>query len=611
MGKSHAVGRDAYEKGKKIGKGSFGTVFLGTHKATGERIVLKEVELRGLSGKDLKMTKAEVNVLKRLSHPNIIAYRDSFHTPGDGTLTIVMEHAEGGDLGSLIAKRAASKEKPGGLRFTEQEVLTVAAQCGDALAYCHGTCHLLHRDLKPANLFLTSSGGIKLGDFGISRALTSTNALAKTMCGTPLFMSPELAGGKPYDTGVDVWALGCILYSMATLKEPWQDRVGPRGGMMELMRLITTQTLDLSPLRSNFSAELCALLGKMLNRSSSARPSAKELCALPIVQKGLRAEGIQLLGARQKTGLSERHKAGERANAPLPAAPAPQKPAAALQPAAAKPAAAKPPAVAKPKAAPAAAAPPPPQKVVAPSPPPKNCRPPMYSQSYGDSTPGTLTFGAVPPPAAPLARPVPGAAGAGAAAVPRRAGGGANAGAGGGGAGSGGHAGGGGHAAAGGNAAAGRADRGEVAFGSDVHAAAATVQRSLRRRKQPARPGTGNKRAGGGAKVPSAEEYRAQAMAKINGLLGDVRQIHQEQERERAGWGAEAKPAAKPVAGGGAAEDPVQRKARLLAEQRKELAQQRQAEEEAVRRQRAQYDALDAQRAAERAEKQQKAKRGY
>ena len=96
MGKAHALGQDAYERHKKIGKGTFGTVFLARHKESGEMVVLKEVN-HGPLEKDLKMTK-EVGVLERLSHPNIIAYRDSFHTPGDGTLTIVMEHAEGGDL---------------------------------------------------------------------------------------------------------------------------------------------------------------------------------------------------------------------------------------------------------------------------------------------------------------------------------------------------------------------------------------------------------------------------------------------------------------------------------------------------------------------------------
>ena len=84
----------------------------------------------------------------------------------------------------------------------------VFAQCVDALSYCHHTCHLLHRDLKPENIFLTARksstdfGDVKIGDFGISRALSSTNELATSQVGTPLFMSPELANGKPYDTAM-------------------------------------------------------------------------------------------------------------------------------------------------------------------------------------------------------------------------------------------------------------------------------------------------------------------------------------------------------------------------------------------------------------------------
>ena len=88
--------------------------------------------------------------------------------------------------------------------------MRILAQCVDALSYCHHTCHLLHRDLKPGNIFLTSDGDVKLGDFGISTTLTSTNALARTQCGTPLYMSPELAHGLPYDVGADVWAAGLV-----------------------------------------------------------------------------------------------------------------------------------------------------------------------------------------------------------------------------------------------------------------------------------------------------------------------------------------------------------------------------------------------------------------
>ena len=152
-------------------------------------------------------------------------------------------------------------------------------------------------------------------------------------------------------------------------------------------------------------------------------------------------------------------------------------------------------------------------------------------------------------------------------------------------------------------AAAAEADEGGgVAFGS-THTSLPALQRSVRRKRQqqrqPPRPPSQQQR-GGGGKVLTAEEYRAQAMAKIEGLLGDVREIREGQERAQVTGAAPAHMM-----------DPVRRKQIALAEQRRELAQQREAEEAAIQKQRANYERLDAERAAERAEKAQKAKRGY
>jgi NIMA (never in mitosis gene a)-related kinase len=77
---------------------------------------------------------------------------------------------------------------------------------------------MLHRDLKSQNVFLTANNTVKLGDFGISKVLESTNDVAMTVQGTPYYMSPEVCQSKPYDYKSDVWALGCILYELATLK---------------------------------------------------------------------------------------------------------------------------------------------------------------------------------------------------------------------------------------------------------------------------------------------------------------------------------------------------------------------------------------------------------
>ena len=76
--------------------------------------------------------------------------------------------------------------------------------------------NILHRDLKSANIFLTKNLSLKIGDFGISKVLEGTSAM--TCIGTPLYLSPEVCNNKPYGLSSDLWALGCILYEMCTLR---------------------------------------------------------------------------------------------------------------------------------------------------------------------------------------------------------------------------------------------------------------------------------------------------------------------------------------------------------------------------------------------------------
>ena len=133
--------------------------------------------------KEQKASKNEVRVLQALTHPHIVAYNDSFVSAGpragDAKLFILMEWASGGDLGSLISRR-----KQTGKRFSEAEILKFTWQMTSALAYCHHDRRLLHRDLKPANIFISADGAVKIGDFGISRFLCTSEALAQTQCGT-------------------------------------------------------------------------------------------------------------------------------------------------------------------------------------------------------------------------------------------------------------------------------------------------------------------------------------------------------------------------------------------------------------------------------------------
>ena len=266
----------AYTKLNLIGKGSFGAVYQvrHTHKG-GEVLVLKEVQTKGLASSEARATKQEINVLKRVSHPNIIGYVTTFEE--NDTVSIVMEYASGGDLGRLINKRKAEK----GARFTETECKRYATQLGSALDYLHSNVLLLHRDIKPKNVFLSGSGDVRLGDFGLSKVLTTSSGVAETQVGTPLYMSPELCAGKPYDRSADVWAFGCTLYEAMSFVPPWNELMTPdgglQGGMKGLLRHIVRNSLNIMALRSHYSEEFCTTLDKLLAKDPIDRLPLRSL----------------------------------------------------------------------------------------------------------------------------------------------------------------------------------------------------------------------------------------------------------------------------------------------------------------------------------------------
>ena len=152
----------------------------------------------------------EADLLKKLSHPNIVCYKHSFIEKG--VLIIIMEYCEHGDLASHIKKKKQKGEK-----FSETEIMNWFVQMCLSLEYVHSH-KILHRDLKSQNIFLTKFNTIKLGDFGISKVLENTEAQALTVQGTPYYMSPEVCQNMPYTYQSDIWALGCILYELCTFK---------------------------------------------------------------------------------------------------------------------------------------------------------------------------------------------------------------------------------------------------------------------------------------------------------------------------------------------------------------------------------------------------------
>ncbi|XP_054590851.2 serine/threonine-protein kinase Nek1 isoform X1 [Nothobranchius furzeri] len=257
---------DKYEKVKKIGEGSFGKAILVKSKEDGHQYVIKEIGISGMSSKERQESRREVAVLANMSHPNIVQYKESFEE--GGCLYIVMDYCEGGDL-----FRKINSQK--GVLFSEEQILDWFVQICLALKHVHDR-KILHRDIKSQNIFLTKDGTVQLGDFGIARVLNSTVDLARTCIGTPYYLSPEICENKPYNNKSDIWALGCVLYEMCTLKHAFEA-----GNMKNLVLKIIRGSFP--PVSVHYSQELRSLLAQLFKRNPRERPSVSSVLDKPFL----------------------------------------------------------------------------------------------------------------------------------------------------------------------------------------------------------------------------------------------------------------------------------------------------------------------------------------
>ncbi|XP_038283465.1 serine/threonine-protein kinase Nek4 isoform X7 [Canis lupus familiaris] len=154
--------------------------------------------------------------------------------------------------------------------------VTLVRHRRDGRQYLHEK-HILHRDLKTQNVFLTRTNIIKVGDLGIARVLENNGDMANTLIGTPYYMSPELFSNKPYNYKSDVWALGCCVYEMATLKHAFNAK-----DMNSLVYRIIEGKLP--PMPKDYSPELSELIRTMLSKRPEERPSVRSILRQPYIK---------------------------------------------------------------------------------------------------------------------------------------------------------------------------------------------------------------------------------------------------------------------------------------------------------------------------------------
>ncbi|XP_051962615.1 serine/threonine-protein kinase ULK2 isoform X3 [Xyrauchen texanus] len=212
------VGDFEYSRKDLVGHGAFAVVFKGKHKKKSDwEVAIKSINKKNLSKSQILLGK-EIKILKELQHENIVALYDVQETPS--SVFLVMEYCNGGDLADYLQVKGTLRE----------ETLRVFLQQIAAAMRILNSKGIIHRDLKPQNILLSYTGRkkssingirIKIADFGFARYLQS-NMMAATLCGSPMYMAPEVIMSQNYDAKADLWSIGTVIYQCLVGKPPFQ-----------------------------------------------------------------------------------------------------------------------------------------------------------------------------------------------------------------------------------------------------------------------------------------------------------------------------------------------------------------------------------------------------
>ncbi|KAJ7140506.1 kinase-like domain-containing protein [Mycena crocata] len=210
---------NSYDLSLELGKGSFATVYKALHMSSGQWVAVKVIhetkrQPQPNATSEAARSSREINIMETLRHPNICLLREVFWN-ANGSIDLVLELVEGGDLLDFILKHNGLSEKM---------AKHLTFQLCQALSYIHGK-GITHRDLKPENVLLTTDNPpiVKVADFGLAKIVDSATML-RTMCGTPSYLAPEVVtqqNNSGYDSLVDSWSVGVIIFSMLTNTNPF------------------------------------------------------------------------------------------------------------------------------------------------------------------------------------------------------------------------------------------------------------------------------------------------------------------------------------------------------------------------------------------------------
>ena len=240
---------------RKIGKGSFSKVYKGYNIITGDIVAIKKIDL-DMKPLMIKRLKMEIEIMKTLKHKHIVELYDVIYD--EYYAYLIMEYSHCGDLANYLKGRPL-KEK-----FAQK----FSQQLASAMKYLIER-NIIHRDIKPQNILVFNKNTIKLTDFGFARYFDKTT-MVETLCGSPLYMSPEIIKYKKYSHKADLWSIGVIIYEILTGRPPYRAKTH-----YELAKKIENSPI-LLPKMIPLSKVCTDLLLKLLQKESTNRISWQE-----------------------------------------------------------------------------------------------------------------------------------------------------------------------------------------------------------------------------------------------------------------------------------------------------------------------------------------------
>lgn len=245
-----------YHKYEKIGEGAYSNVYKGYHQNLSKIFAIKEINI-SIHQKNIERFREEVKLMKNLNHNNIVKLYDTIEN--EDYMYLILEYCEHGDLKKFLNKRP----------LKEKKVKKFMRQIVSGLKYLND-CNIYHRDLKPQNILVDKEYNLKISDFGLAKSCGS-NTLLDTICGSPMYMAPEIMKYRQYDTKADLWSLGVIFYQMLTGRTPYTAN-----SHAELMDNIENQSI-IFPTAIKISNSAIDLLTKLLKKTSKERMTWEEL----------------------------------------------------------------------------------------------------------------------------------------------------------------------------------------------------------------------------------------------------------------------------------------------------------------------------------------------